>query len=202
MASHKIAAMQQANLILSMIQQLLDEASLSLNELDYLAYGCGPGSFTGVRLATSVVQGLGYAHSLPIIPISSLAAMAQEALLTHQTTHALVAVDARMAEVYWAAYVINQSSGLMELIDQEHLYKPESVIIPSNIQLDSAHWHGLGDAWETYGTQLTNAIGRKPSQIFSNAQATARAIILLAQQKLAQGERGIAPHEAVARYLR
>ena len=78
-ALHELAPMQQTQKILPMIDALLGEAKVSLNQLDALAFGCGPGSFTGVRIAVSVMQGLGYAMNLPLIPVSSLAALAQAA---------------------------------------------------------------------------------------------------------------------------
>src|SRR5690606_29845388 len=76
---HEVVPMQQAQLILPRINQLLQESNLSLNQLDAVAFGCGPGSFTGVRIATSLAQGLGYALNIPLIPISSLAGLAQAA---------------------------------------------------------------------------------------------------------------------------
>src|SRR5690349_9145853 len=106
---HQLAPKQQAQLILPMINELLSSTSLTANELDAIAYGCGPGSFTGIRIASSVAQGIGFAINKPIIPVSSLAALAQTAFLEQQWTRLLVAVDARMGKIYWANYVINPS---------------------------------------------------------------------------------------------
>src|SRR5579871_1229278 len=79
-SSYQIAPMQQAKLILPMIQKIIKAANITLDELDAIAYGCGPGSFTGMRVANSVAQGLGFAKHLPLIRISSLAILAQSAL--------------------------------------------------------------------------------------------------------------------------
>ena len=112
--SHIVAPMQQAKLLLPHIQNLLNQAGLALKDLDAIAYGQGPGSFTGIRIAASVAQGLGYASGLPIVPVSSLAILAQTAFLEEKWDKCLVAVDARTEQVYWAHYVAN-NSGLMEL---------------------------------------------------------------------------------------
>src|SRR5690348_12267838 len=101
---HKIAPMQQAKLILSMIEELLKTHSLKVNHLDAIAYGCGPGSFTGLRIACSVAQAFGLAADKPLIPISSLAALAQATYIEHQEKKVLAAIDARMDQIYWAAY--------------------------------------------------------------------------------------------------
>lgn len=199
---HKIAPMQQASLILPMLQQILADASLSLNQLDMIAYGCGPGSFTGIRLASAVAQGLGFAYSLPIMPISSLAAIAQAALIEHQCSQLLVAVDARMGDVYWAVYKNASATDYVELVGQEHLYKPESVIIPNNIELSSANWYGLGDAWLQYKSQMVLALGIEPCAIFAAQQPTAEAILRLAKRKLEQGGSGVHASEAIPIYLR
>ena len=96
-SSNKTLPMQQAKLILPMIHTLLDECSVGLEELDAIAFGCGPGSsFTGIRIATSVAQGLGFATQKRLISVSSLAALAQTAYLAHGKERVFVAVDARM----------------------------------------------------------------------------------------------------------
>jgi tRNA threonylcarbamoyladenosine biosynthesis protein TsaB len=87
-----------------MVQQLLAESGLSLSQLDALAVDRGPGSFTGVRIGTGVVQGLAYAVDLPVVPASSLATLAQAVWLKLRHENVLALIDARMQEVYWARY--------------------------------------------------------------------------------------------------
>gem|GEM_PF-6555701 len=87
-----------------MIKQLLAESGVALNALDAIAFGRGPGAFTGVRIAIGVVQGLAFALERPVLPVSNLAALAQGALREHGVQQVAAAIDARMDEVYWGCY--------------------------------------------------------------------------------------------------
>ena len=89
--------------ILPMMQSLLSEAGYSLNDLDALAFGRGPGSFTGLRIAAGVIQGSALGAGLPVVPVSTLQTLAQGAFRMHGARQVLSALDARMAEVYWGA---------------------------------------------------------------------------------------------------
>ncbi len=100
----EIAPRQHTTLILPMVQQLLAESGLNLSQLDTLAVDRGPGSFTGVRIGTGVVQGLAYSVDLPVVPVSSLATLAQAVWLKLRHENVLALIDARMQEVYWARY--------------------------------------------------------------------------------------------------
>ena len=108
---HEKAASGASQLLLPWVGELLHQSSLSLNEIDAIAIGVGPGAFTGVRLGVAVVQGLAIAQKLPVLPVASLDAIASQLVLTPHFQESnsrtfMVAVDARMDEVYWARYEV------------------------------------------------------------------------------------------------
>lgn len=174
-ALHRIAPQQQSQMILPMIDELLTSKNIALNQLDALAFGCGPGSFTGVRIATSVTQGLAYALNLPVIPISSLAALAQTAYQEKGYEKLLVAVDARIQEVYWGAYEVNHK-GLVMLHGNEHVSRPEEIVMLNN------SWAGIGNAWEVYKDDII----QKPITLYSSGLPTAFGVAQLAKEKYHQ----------------
>ena len=105
----RLAPRQHNDLILPMVDQLLTQANIHLKDLDAIAFGKGPGSFTGLRIAAGVVQGLAYGADLPVIGISTLEAMALEAFQKYHKDYWLAALDARMGEVYIGGYKVLQS---------------------------------------------------------------------------------------------
>lgn len=188
---HRIQPMQHAQLILTMINTLLHDADIALNQLDAIAFGCGPGSFTGVRIATSVIQGLGFATDLPIIPVSSLAALAQSAYQDLNWKNLLVVIDARVQEVYTGAYQVN-SNGLVELVNPEMICRPEELSVP-----DKNNWYGVGNAWQVYQNQLLF----KPVAIDANRLPSAAAVLELAKVKF-QKQEWVRAADALPVYLR
>jgi tRNA threonylcarbamoyladenosine biosynthesis protein TsaB len=112
-----------AELILPMVEEVLREAGLTLRELDALAYGRGPGAFTGVRIAVGVAQGLAYGASLPLVGISNLAAVAQSCA---DAASVLVCMDARMNEAYWCKYELG-ARGMMKAVQEERLSAPDAI---------------------------------------------------------------------------
>ncbi len=175
-AVHHVAPMEQAQKILPLIQIQLDDAKIKLNQLDAIAFGCGPGSFTGVRIAASVVQGLAFATGLPIIKISSLAAVAQAAYQDLGWAKILVGMDARIQEVYWGAYQVNPE-GLVELIGTEIVCPPQDVSLPLGTD-----WYGVGSAWDVYQTELLTRLPFKPLAQDATRLPMASAILQLAKE--------------------
>ncbi|HWQ94164.1 MAG TPA: tRNA (adenosine(37)-N6)-threonylcarbamoyltransferase complex dimerization subunit type 1 TsaB, partial [Gammaproteobacteria bacterium] len=149
----KLAPREHAKLILPMVDKLLAEAGLSLSQLDAIAFGRGPGSFTGLRIAAGVAQGLAFGADVPVLPISTLAALAQGAYTDLGATRVLTALDARMSEVYWGVYQIN-GAGVMELHGAEEVCAPGNVSLP----LDG-EWVGAGSGWKEYGAALREHCG-------------------------------------------
>lgn len=129
-----------AELILPMVDELLTEAGMTLQQLDALAFGRGPGAFTGVRIAVGVAQGLALGAGLPVIPISNLAAVAQQDALAG--TRVLVCMDARMSEVYWATFATGPD-GLVNPTSEERVSAPAQVDTDID-SLDAAVGTGFG----------------------------------------------------------
>lgn len=122
------APRQHTQSLLPMIDELLTANNLNLSDLDAIAYGRGPGSFTGLRICLSVAQGLAYASGLPLIGVSSLQTLMQQVRLERDVAVGdviLVAIDARMNEVYWCAYEVTKS-GFRPMVE-EQLSAPEAV---------------------------------------------------------------------------
>ena len=117
-ARRQHAPRQQTELILPMVDELLAESGLALTQLTALAYSCGPGAFTGVRIAAAVAQGLAFGAGLPVVPVSSLQTLAQAAYRQYGARAVLAAFDARMQEIYAGAYVLG-ADGLMQAITPE-----------------------------------------------------------------------------------
>ncbi|WP_421227597.1 tRNA (adenosine(37)-N6)-threonylcarbamoyltransferase complex dimerization subunit type 1 TsaB [Aeromonas enteropelogenes] len=136
--------------ILPMVQALLEEARISLSELDVIAFGRGPGSFTGVRIGIGVAQGLAFGAGVPLIGISTLAAMAQGAHRLDGAEHVLTAIDARMNEVYFGHYEWRDSR--MQLVGEEVVSDPAALVASRGKLADQVTCVGTG--FETYGDTL------------------------------------------------
>jgi tRNA threonylcarbamoyladenosine biosynthesis protein TsaB len=116
--------------ILAMTDEVLAEAGVALGTLSAIAFGRGPGAFTGVRLAASVTQGLAFGAGLPVVPVSDLRALAQRALgADHDVARVLACTDARMREVYWGCF--ERREGLAAPLGDEHLSGPDAVTLPA-----------------------------------------------------------------------
>lgn len=113
--------------ILPMVQELLAEAGLSLKQCDAIAFGAGPGSFTGVRTACGIAQGLAYGTGLPVLPLITLEAMAVACRQLHGATDVVAVLDARMGEVYWAQYRFDSAAGLWRELAAPVLCAPGAV---------------------------------------------------------------------------
>ncbi|MDA0821590.1 MAG: tRNA (adenosine(37)-N6)-threonylcarbamoyltransferase complex dimerization subunit type 1 TsaB [Proteobacteria bacterium] len=148
-ARFAIAPRQHTDLILPMIDELLHEARLSVCDLDAITYGAGPGSFTGVRVATSITQGLALAHDIPVIALSCLEILAIGAARTHQCVTVATVMDARKAEIYWAVYAIEPGTGRARCLVPDTLCRPEEFVYPND-----RHCVVVGSGCKLYRDQL------------------------------------------------
>lgn len=186
----EITPKAHTKLLLPMIESLLAEAELKLTQLDALAFGCGPGSFTGLRIATGVVQGLAFGADLPVVPVSTLAALAQNFL----PELAFVAMDARIGEIFWGVYQKN-SDGFMELVGKE------AVLPVSQIEFPHKNAVGIGSGWRVYQAELSAQTQNLVSEIHHDVLPQSDAI---AQLGVYSFERGLAVSAEFAQpvYLR
>ncbi len=182
---------RHAELLLPMIDALLAEAGFPASRLDAIGFGRGPGSFTGLRVGAGVVQGIAWAAALPVIPISSLAVLAQAAL---GQTRILSAIDARMGQIYCAGYY-RQAQGLVHLEGAERLLYPAQLRAP-----DEHRWYGTGSGWKIHGAELAPRLGRQLLG-WDDRDALATALIPLALDSARRGAM-LSAEQAVPVYLR
>jgi len=145
---HELAPRKHAELLLPFVEQVLEEAGLTIQQVDALAFGRGPGAFTGIRIATGVAQGIAFAVDLPVVPVSTLAALAQGSGREQGVSRVITAMDARMGEVYWGAFKTDEH-GLMQAVAEECVLPPHDAPL-----LDDTEWYGCGSGWASYGTVL------------------------------------------------
>ena len=183
----------QAETLLPMVEKLLAEAGLSLRSLDAVGFGRGPGAFTGLRVAAAVTQGLAYGAGLPVVPVSNLETLAAAAHRRHGAEYILACLDARMQEVYWAAYRAQGDS--LEQLAQECLSAPVDIA-----PLVGGPWFGAGSGWSAYPEALKARISGLQGMDATLA-AGAGDIARLAYSAFRQGS-AVAPELAIPVYLR
>ncbi len=191
----EVAPRRHTHLVLPMAEQLLAEAEMSLAQLDLLAFGRGPGSFTGVRVATSMVQGIAFATDLGVLPVSTLTALAQGALRETGAERVLAAIDARMGEIYWSRCVAE--CGVMHPVEGEHLGAPEAVPLPGE-----GEWQGAGSGWDAHGLVLEKRLEKRLTRTLPDLLPHARDVALLAADALAKGGRPCSAEQVQPVYLR
>jgi tRNA threonylcarbamoyladenosine biosynthesis protein TsaB len=140
---YEVIGRGHAGRLLPMVDELLTDAGVSIGELDAVAFGRGPGGFTGLRIAAGVAQGLAAGSNRPVLPVSNLAAVAAAAARLSGSTRVLACMDARMGQVYWAAYDCSGEAPVA--ITEERLSDPAAVVLP-----ESVSWFGAGHGLSAY----------------------------------------------------
>ncbi|HIG78750.1 MAG TPA: tRNA (adenosine(37)-N6)-threonylcarbamoyltransferase complex dimerization subunit type 1 TsaB [Cycloclasticus sp.] len=190
----QVAPREHGNLILSMVDELLLEAGLSLQQLDALAFGRGPGSFTGVRMATGVIQGLAFASDLPVAPVSTLAALAQQVANGPDDQTVYAALDARMGEVYWCEYLIQK--GVLNAVSDEVVIAPTEIYVKQGKKA-----LGIGHGWGAYEEQLRNQVQAEQLILQVGCLPRAKEVAQLAV-RMVENEQTVGAENALPVYLR
>ena len=164
-----------SELILPQIQALLDSANIKLSQLDGIAFGAGPGAFTGVRVACGVAQGLGFGANIPVVGVNTLLALAQAS----GQDKVIACLDARMGEIYHAAFA--RKNGEWIELSATKVCKPEAAPI-----LDGS-WAGAGSGWAVYGDVLREIYADNLAKIMTEITPTAQAVLQLATPTFAAG---------------
>ncbi|WP_312946672.1 tRNA (adenosine(37)-N6)-threonylcarbamoyltransferase complex dimerization subunit type 1 TsaB [Superficieibacter sp.] len=195
-AHFELCPREHTQRILPLVQQQLSEGGVRLADLDALAFGRGPGSFTGVRIGIGIAQGLALGASLPMIGVSTLMTMAQGAWRKTGATRVLAAIDARMGEVYWAEYQ-RDADGVWHGEETEAVLKPDAVT--ARLQQLTGSWATVGTGW---GAWPDMAQGTAVTLTDGDVQLPAAEDMLpLASQLLAR-QQTVPPEEAEPIYLR
>ena len=201
---------EHTRLILPMIASLMSEADLKPQQLDALAFSCGPGSFTGVRIATGVIQGIAMGADLPVVPVSTLAAIAQVFFDKNKTIKqqdktqsegnlsslniTYTAMDARMGEIFWGVYRRDEHN-LATLISQE------TVSLASDVEFPNILGIGVGSGWGVYHQELLARLSGLVSEYEDLHLPSAHAVARLGVRNFDCGL-AVAVEQAMPVYLR
>ena len=191
----ELAPRQHTRLLPKMMDSVLKASSLSKQSLTHCAFANGPGAFTGIRIAAATAQGIAIGLDIPVIQISTLATLAQACLEKHAENSTLVALDARMGEVYWAKYN-KDKQGLAVVDGNERLNKLEEVVLESPLACGAGHgWVVGGDIWIARFPDCANI------KIDSGLLPDATALVKLAQQAVIE-KRFVNAEDTSINYLR
>lgn len=168
--------------ILPMVDELLKNAALSINEVDYLVFGRGPGSFTGVRVGVGIAQGLAMGANLPVVAVSNLTAMAEQAYQQLGATQVIALIDARMNEVYFSQ-LQRTDDGWREKV-KEQVCSPEAAIAQFQLKGENANIVVVGTGWAAYSQFSQQNL---PLVISEITLPSAKYMLSLAQQEIAKG---------------
>jgi tRNA threonylcarbamoyladenosine biosynthesis protein TsaB len=203
-AKYQLAPREHSRLILKMLDTLLTDADLSVADLDAIAFGRGPGSFMGLRIAAGVVQGIAFAHDIPVIPISTLKAIAQRAFEQTGSRYILATIDARMDEVYWGAYALDDSHPdniSWQIVDEECVISPEDINLSERLTDKTIVWTGAGSGWKNYSARIQANEDFTLAEILPDCLPGAEQIVKLAAENLKAGKT-VSAAEAIPVYLR
>jgi tRNA threonylcarbamoyladenosine biosynthesis protein TsaB len=189
----EVAGQRHSELLLPMIRAVLADCGLTLKQLDGIAFGAGPGSFTGLRIACGVAQGLALGAGLPVVAVSTLEALAQTRRDHAGGARIIAALDARMREVYVAAY--ERDSGRWREVIAPVVVAPDAAPVP-----DGSDWIGVGSGFAAYPS-LRRHYGVALSECDGAIFPSASAVGALSLPRFAEGA-GVAARDAAPFYVR
>ena len=195
LAHFELAPRLHAQKLLPLIDATLKQAGITLADVDAFVFGRGPGAFTGVRTAVAVVQGLAFTHDKPVYGVSTLLAMAEGARRAHGVTQVLPAIDARMGEIYAAAYAWHDGEWRTLLA--------EAVLPPAQLQFnETGEWFACGTGWQVHGEAMRAGVGATVQQEPGDGRLPdARDMLAISLPALRRGE-GVPAEQALPVYLR
>jgi tRNA threonylcarbamoyladenosine biosynthesis protein TsaB len=204
---------KSSQLVLLEIVQLMEEAQIGFTDLKAVVFGKGPGSFTGLRTACSVAQGLAFGANVPVLPIDTLLAVAEEARFQNAQQHTqspiqhtedvqrfFVAMDARMDQLYTAAYECttewqSHKQVTWQCVQAPSVNSPEDICVPA--EWNNREFNTVGNAWQAFASRWPATLARTPM----HAMPTAQALLRLAPVAYAQGL-AVSPEDALPIYIR
>ena len=197
-ARHVVERRRHTELLLPMIDAVLADGQADLGTLDAVAFGCGPGSFTGLRIACAVAQGLGFGANCPLVAVSTLRVVAAGMYRSRGATRVLVALDARMGEVYWGGF---EWDGLtMAPVFEESVVAPDAVHVP-----EAGGWVGAGSGWAAHRgvleARVADRLERQAEPVDTARLPEASDMLVPARLALEAGL-AVAPEDAAPTYLR
>jgi tRNA threonylcarbamoyladenosine biosynthesis protein TsaB len=178
--SREATPRQHATLVLPMLDGLLTAGGLSISDIDAIGFSCGPGSFVGLRIGMGIVQGLAFGVGIPVVPVSTLQAIAQVAidrLKPEEGDYIVPVIDARMNEVYWGVYINSGGRAVLAGVD--------SISTPAQVQGEFSDHHrilGVGDGW-----QFIDQIPIGPNLIKEEISSDAEQVLLLSMDSYLRG---------------
>jgi len=190
LAREILAGQSHSERLLPMVDGLLDDGGIGVEALQAIAFGCGPGSFTGLRIACGVAQGLAFPRELPVVGVSTLLAIAEASA----GAHVVSCLDARIGEVYCAVY--QREQGEWRCAHEPLLCKPDEVPL-----VEGEGWIGVGSGFAVHGDALATRFNGRLGAVRSDLHPSAREIALLGARMHAQGL-AVRPEEARPLYLR
>lgn len=198
---HRLAAQQQGALVLPMVNELMSEAGISAKQLDGIAYGRGPGSFTGVRIGVAVTQGIAHGADIGVFGLSTMQSVAQGCLREFGDTHVAVSMDARMDEVYYCAYVQDDNKLMQALIDEQVCAQQSIHVLPDIQRAGESTWRWAGSGVERYIDIVQEHFSVVDSAIRTDRWPHAQDLLSLALPRILAGEMTAAEYASPV-YLR